>query len=727
MIIAPHADPVAHNLSKAKMATFNVAKNPQKLIQVVVRSLYSNPTLATLVELGQNCHDEHLRCGKSDVPFEVTLPTVFEPTLKVRDFGRGIPHEYMMRGYTHIFESTKDNDSDMSGGYGVGRCVVLSLSSTYTIVTFIQGKKRTYSIFESEKGIELVHLSTEDTNERDGTLVTAPVSQNDVSAFRDAVMRAYRYYKTQPIIKGAGADFKLDKPDYVIQGTNWAIENDTTTPKAICGIYQYDITPENMGRLSDAHNNLLHGGGLVLRFGPSDLDVQANRQGLHYNDRTRTAIVNALKVVEKEASTIINKEFDACPSYYAAKVKWAEFYASNAMRKISNIAKSIGNITWRNVPIGSDRVEMKDIQGITATGYYWAYNHRGGGYKVMHEAGFSYFECSPKYHIFINDMPGGRGAIQRVKAFLRSLGDNNGHKAITICFHNNPQVEAAFFKQTNLQKSDFQLVSSLPKPTATRGESNPSYSRARTKFFVYDGEGITWSSSNSDAWDIDEDMDLTESGGLYVEIERFKPYFRGAHKSVRDFGHTIENIRKIGGLANDETIIGIRTTASEELAIVRNSPNWKSLEDYVSELVKSYVIPDEELQVLVDVDYRENLPYEIRRICGYDSSYKPKQSDYRALVEAMKALDKAVDSKKKEQIKEKHASFRWLGGVIKDDDIKPTYDINALFENIKKRFPVIKIFESYAMANHPAIVDALFLKLEKLEAIEKAEEAEKVA
>lgn len=68
MLIAPHADAVTSSAA-IKTSTFGVSKNPQKLVQVVVRSLYSNPTLATLVELGQNSHDEHKRCGKENIPF----------------------------------------------------------------------------------------------------------------------------------------------------------------------------------------------------------------------------------------------------------------------------------------------------------------------------------------------------------------------------------------------------------------------------------------------------------------------------------------------------------------------------------------------------------------------------------------------------------------------------------------------------------------------------------
>ena len=95
-------------------------KNTAKAFRMIVGNLYSDKVAAIVRELSANGFDAHVASGHSQ-PFEVTLPTHFEPTFAVRDFGPSMPHEFMMNEYTMAFYSSKDTSNDFVGAMGLGR------------------------------------------------------------------------------------------------------------------------------------------------------------------------------------------------------------------------------------------------------------------------------------------------------------------------------------------------------------------------------------------------------------------------------------------------------------------------------------------------------------------------------------------------------------------------------------------------------------------------------
>jgi hypothetical protein len=48
---------------------------------------------AIIRELACNSRDSHILNSNEQIPIEVTLPSVFEPTFSVRDFGPGLSED----------------------------------------------------------------------------------------------------------------------------------------------------------------------------------------------------------------------------------------------------------------------------------------------------------------------------------------------------------------------------------------------------------------------------------------------------------------------------------------------------------------------------------------------------------------------------------------------------------------------------------------------------------
>ena len=94
-------------------STFKIKANG-KAFKILSDGLYSDKIKAIIRELSCNAYDSHIEAG-TDKPFDVHLPTRFDPTFYIRDYGTGLSKEDVEAIYTTYFESTKTNTNDAIG------------------------------------------------------------------------------------------------------------------------------------------------------------------------------------------------------------------------------------------------------------------------------------------------------------------------------------------------------------------------------------------------------------------------------------------------------------------------------------------------------------------------------------------------------------------------------------------------------------------------------------
>lgn len=686
---------------KNERAEFSVsADKAKKFLHIAVRNLYSNPVLASIVEVSQNAHDEHVRRGIEKKPFEVTLPTTWVPTFSVRDFGAGIPHDYMLNGYTQALESTKDSDSDMSGGWGLGRLALLSLASTYNITTYISGKERNYSVFESENGIEILMTHERATKEVDGTLISAPVPTEKISQFRDEANRAFRYYHVKPIIKG-DAQFKIDEPTFLLKGNNWAIENGERTTSAVCGIYHYTIDSKNVPNLTEVQAKLLGNVGLVMFFGASDLAPMANRQGLYYNDKTVIAIKKRLNEVEAAITVETQKKFDSCKTYFEAKLLWGKLFCGNSVGRINSILSFSKAISWNGILVEHNRIEdlhkithkvgNYDVPAINCTTFNWGWSR--GGHRPKHIHQNRAFDISDTHILFINDLAGGRGFINRAKSFMRELNAKQHNHAIrvSVLTFASDAIKAEFYKKYNLNELDFKKISTVTVvPTSREGSS---IARAKTKVFEWNGKAEWCKKDYGSCWNISE-IDLEEEEeGIYVAIERYAPLGFG---SLQQFCNLVGELKAAKYIDENTKIYGFRSN-SEEYTDIQKNKDWISIFDLKAKFLKEYSIPANEIQLLVDASEYANKAYNslFRNCFYYQDSFNRikdiKNKELREYCEKLKFMTEQYNSKDKQSFENRHKAFLSLGGSINNDGVKPTYDLTKESSTLKSIFPILSI------------------------------------
>ena len=108
---------------------FGIAQTAE-FFTVLSNTLYSNKPLAVIREVLCNAWDAHIVAGKTDTPVVITID---EDKLSIRDHGHGIPHDMIHQIYCVYGNSTKENDGNQTGGFGLGSKSPFAYSDHFTV------------------------------------------------------------------------------------------------------------------------------------------------------------------------------------------------------------------------------------------------------------------------------------------------------------------------------------------------------------------------------------------------------------------------------------------------------------------------------------------------------------------------------------------------------------------------------------------------------------------
>jgi len=278
---------------------FTISMENQAHIMGILRDgLYTDTVLAILREYSSNAWDAHREAGKGDVPIKVVIPTRMDPTLIIRDHGKGLSEEEVFQVYTQYGESTKRDTDDAVGMLGIGSKSGFAYSDTFTVTSWNGGWKRVYVAVLDESDVgEIQKLHEEKCGEDESGLeIKIPAKVRDVPAFQQRARHLFHYFRPRP-------EINIDLP-----GDAWAIKEsgfiDDTSHQwvAIMGCVPYKIDLhqlmeelEKEGVLS-ATDKIR--GGLFFKIG--EVRISANREELKYTDSTKNAIAKRMRALFNE-------------------------------------------------------------------------------------------------------------------------------------------------------------------------------------------------------------------------------------------------------------------------------------------------------------------------------------------------------------------------------------------------------------------------------------------
>ena len=110
-------DHVTHAVIGGKATIEFGISSSAEFFHILSSTLYSDQLLAVVREVMCNAWDAHIHAERTSTPIKVT---VSDTEFKVEDSGFGIPHGDIGLIYGTYGNSTKKNDGQQTGGFGLG-------------------------------------------------------------------------------------------------------------------------------------------------------------------------------------------------------------------------------------------------------------------------------------------------------------------------------------------------------------------------------------------------------------------------------------------------------------------------------------------------------------------------------------------------------------------------------------------------------------------------------
>lgn len=180
----------------------------------VLSQLYSKPVDSTIRELSTNCGDAHIMSNNTDRPFIIRLPNFSKDILTIcfRDFGPGLSHEEVLGIYRIYGKSTKTKTNAVTGCLGLGSKSPYSISSTFYVKSYKNGKCSQYTCSmdnNSIPNITEVPIITDTYNENGLEVIIPFYKEVD---FKKILPDVLKYFKVKPLVYMQQGDLEQDTP-----------------------------------------------------------------------------------------------------------------------------------------------------------------------------------------------------------------------------------------------------------------------------------------------------------------------------------------------------------------------------------------------------------------------------------------------------------------------------------------------------------------------------------
>ena len=297
-----------------QMKGFQIAASA-KAFRILSSNLYKNKIRAIIRELSCNAVDGHIANGNKGT-FDVQLPGMLDPQFRIRDYGCGMDDDTIMNLYTTYFASTKSDSNDYIGALGLGSKSPFSYTDSFTVVSYFNRMRRTYSAFIKDGEPTITKVAEAETDEPNGIEITVPVNPNDIGRWKEEARYVYTSFgEIRPKFNMPIDFLPYDKTEFEVkQSVHGA------GVFAIMGNIVYPLPPDmwnkTMINLSMTAQNAwgrTPQAAYYIRFELGELDITPSREELSLDDETVKNIKARInKTDEKLSAELIDyvKQYD---------------------------------------------------------------------------------------------------------------------------------------------------------------------------------------------------------------------------------------------------------------------------------------------------------------------------------------------------------------------------------------------------------------------------------
>ena len=303
---------------KGEIGKATVTNDPI-LMSMLSTGLYGNPLKSMVQEVTFNAWDAH-RMGKClDKPIDI----YFNDTtgLIIRDYGPGIPPgETFTNVYFTYGGSTKRDDDDATGGFGLGSKSPFAYTDTFNVTNHHNGEKHMHIMHrvhdDNDGGPGHTPIIEGAPTDQKGLMVSIPFK-----SVRDKV-RAYEYLIDILYLSGIKANIHFDgddedeniPPTQLVESASLAptefITNEENKHGNLYAVYggvsyqipQRDEYARDYEFLQKIANHL---GDIYVGFAPNTLTPLPTREGLNMSERSLESITSALETIQEHFMELV--------------------------------------------------------------------------------------------------------------------------------------------------------------------------------------------------------------------------------------------------------------------------------------------------------------------------------------------------------------------------------------------------------------------------------------
>jgi len=650
------------------------------MMEHMITTIYSDTHGTIAREITSNARDAHREAGKADKPIRVRIPSRFDDSYEVRDWGIGISPDRMSKVFVQLGNSTKRNDNMQTGGFGIGAKTPWCYTDVFNIrTTSVEAdgimRRREYSAVKAGQKFSLMEMGApiliDDSIPEDdrctGTSIIVPMnSQYDGSIFLQKTINYCQYWDVRPEIVGVDDTFKWPVNEEVIfAGPNWKV----TKPYAaqlilIDGIpYPFNFNSLNIDRYKEeAVFEFFYGGnqGFTMSFGVGELSLSLNRENVKYTEDTVAKIKARMIDIIDCIACEVSKSISCAPTLWDAYQ--SVMHVKNGLHNYRFRNKSIN---WNGVAINTNNYSIK-IQ-FRVNDYSIAGTTPLGGVKLRSTEGFN-LHIHKDVQWIVND----ENFVSRAK-IVRFFKEHPNIQSISmIKFSDNIADFEAWQKEVHwdLFAPNVINLSTLPKLDAV-----PRVKGASTPVMAYE--------FNKRKFEMNKKIDLENDSGVFVYVNR-RNSISYSHNILNDIQHKLKL----------PCIVGIPERFSDKIG-----PNWTPLEEIVKDAYDDAIstIDAEELKLVeCNKDYTFNVNFERMhkhlRTAVAAGEIKDATSPFVIWVnesEKVEALNKKYSNESMNKV-------RWLAEITKQIFIVGTQksDLEVLKTLAMEKYPLLFVLAS---------------------------------
>lgn len=556
-------------------SSFSIARS-SKMFNLLLAGLYSNIHQSITREIMANAYDAHADAG-TDKAIDVIFPTILNPEFRVRDYGLGLSHDFVMNKYTIVGHSEKEGTNDQVGYWGIGRLSPFAYTTQYTVISVHNstGKpvKSTYLVsMNSSKEPEVTFFGSEETTEPTGLQVSFPIKSGDVGLFKDAFKDVLLGYKVLPNVINSN---EFDPSHYtpIESGDGFTVYNRNVFRgvRARMGCITYPI---DINLVPGSTYELAEFGSIVLEFDIGDLAITASRENLSYGSDEPT-----IKAISEKAESVLKtllakfiSTLDSKPNIFEAR-KYYESIKDNLLerpiaRQVLNSSKYKDNI-FESEFIDSGYIKLGKIDFIekkTQIDTDWSPVKEFYRWRTHYDKAFTLSLKDPRDRVIVLD-----AKSSYLHKRLVNYTESN-HTYANYYLIDKDEVEILnIIKQYVDDQTKIINISELPV-------FKPAKGARRDKFNVY-----TYSSRYGSLIDYVLVGDVFDKGGVYVPVthKEIKPESDAKLQNTlpEDYVKLYKKFKLIDSNLDTKPLVFVPATNASAF---KKADNWKTFEDYYS-------------------------------------------------------------------------------------------------------------------------------------------------